>query len=230
MGPQEYLAAGTLAMLLGLDRVALLQSMACRPLVAATLTGWLLGSPFVGLQVGILLELLWLGRLPVGAAIPPDDTQVAVGTTVLALTVQHNLGLAGMPVVILAVLAAIPLGMVGQHCERWARHANGRLETRALAAAAAGADRRIECLHLAGLVHFAVAALATCTVIVAGGSLLLAVLAPLLVGAVQQAGLSLQYSFTLVGAAVLLGTLNVSRGYYLFGAAFSTTLLTLWLR
>ena len=217
-------------MLLGLDRVALLQSMVCRPLVAATLTGWLLGIPFAGLQVGILLELLWLGRLPVGAAIPPDDTQVAIGATVLALTVQQSLELRGMPVVILAVLAAIPLGMVGQFCERWVRRANGRLETLALAAAAAGDARRIERLHLAGMLHFAVASLATCTVIVAGGTLLLAVLAPPLVGAVQQAGLSLQYSFTLIGAAVLLGTLNVSRSYYLFGAAFSATLLMLWLR
>jgi PTS system mannose-specific IIC component len=137
MGPGEYLTAGTLAVLIGLDRVAFLQSMVCRPLVAATLTGWLLGIPLDGLQVGILLELLWLGRLPVGAAIPPDDTQVAIGATVLALTVQHNLDQHGTPVVILAVLAAIPLGMVGQICERWVRRANGRLETLALGAAAA---------------------------------------------------------------------------------------------
>jgi PTS system mannose-specific IIC component len=204
--------------------------MVCRPLVAATLTGWLLGIPFDGLQVGILLELLWLGRLPVGAAIPPDDTQVAIGATVLVLTAQHSLALRGMPVVILAVLAAIPLGMVGQSCERWVRRANGRLERLALHAATAGDARRIERLHLAGLLHFAVASLATCTVIVAGGTLVLAVLAPPLIGAVQQAGLSLQYSFTLVGAAVLLGTLNVRRGGYLFGVTFCATLLVLWLR
>jgi PTS system mannose-specific IIC component len=230
MHPGEYLTAGTLAVLLGLDRVALLQSMACRPLVAATLTGWLLGVPLFGLQVGILLELLWLGRLPVGAAIPPDDTQVAIGATVLALTVQRTLDLHGMAVVILAVLVAIPLGMVGQFCERRVRNANGRLDLLALSAASAGDARRMERLHLAGLLHFAAASLVTCTVIVAGGTLILALLAPLLVEAVQRAGLSLQYSFTLVGAAVLLGTLNVSRGLYLFGMAFSATLLVLWLR
>lgn len=230
MSPTEYLTAGTLAVLLGLDRVAFLQSMACRPLVAATLTGWLLGIPLAGLQVGILLELLWLGRLPVGAAIPPDDTQVAVGATVLALTAQRILGLHGMPIVILAVLTAIPLGMVGQSCEQWVRRANGRLETLALSAVAAGDARRIERLHLAGLLHFAAASLATCTVIVAGGTLLLVLLAPVLIGAVHQAGLSLQYSFTLIGAAVLLGTLNVGRGPYLFGVAFCATLLVLWLR
>ena len=67
--------------LTGLDRVALVQMMISRPLVAGPLTGLVLGKPLLGLEVGMLLELLWLGRLPVGAAIPPDDTQVSVGAT-----------------------------------------------------------------------------------------------------------------------------------------------------
>src|SRR5210317_613945 len=102
----DYLFAGLVSMLTGLDRVALVQLMISRPLVAGPLTGWVLGSPLVGLEVGMLLELLWLGRLPVGAAIPPDDTQVAVGATVLALTVGEMLNLVGMPMVLLAVLVA----------------------------------------------------------------------------------------------------------------------------
>lgn len=230
MGPFEYLTAGSVSVLLGLDRVALLQVMISRPLVAASLTGWLLGVPLSGLEVGVLLELLWLGRLPVGAAIPPDDTQLAVGATVLALTVERTLGLTGMPVVILAVLTAIPFGIVGRFCERQARERNDRLERRALVAAAAGDARLIERLHLTGLANFALSSLATCAVIVAGGTLLLQALAPLLIGAVRGAGLSLQYSFTLIGAAALLGTLNVSRGQYLFGMAFCATLLVFWLR
>ncbi|MGD9019102.1 MAG: PTS sugar transporter subunit IIC, partial [Desulfuromonadales bacterium] len=80
----DYLLAGMVSMLTGLDRVAFVQFMISRPLVAGPLTGWVLGDPLTGLEVGMLLELLWLGRLPVGAAIPPDDTQVAVGATVLA--------------------------------------------------------------------------------------------------------------------------------------------------
>ena len=110
----EYLLAGLVAMLTGLDRVALVQVMISRPLVAGTLTGWALGNPLVGMEIGMLLELLWLCRLPVGAAIPPDDTQVAVGATVLALSMGHFLALDGMPLVILSVLIAIPLGKFGQ--------------------------------------------------------------------------------------------------------------------
>jgi hypothetical protein len=51
-----------------------------------------------------------------------------------------------------------------------------------------------------------------------------------LIGAIQEAGLSLQYSLILVGAAVLLGTTNVNRGISLFCTAFIGTLMVLWLR
>ncbi|TLM68977.1 MAG: hypothetical protein FDZ69_01900 [Deltaproteobacteria bacterium] len=225
-----YLTTGVLSVLLGLDRVAVLQCMVSRPLVAASLTGWLLGVPLAGFEAGMLLELLWLGRLPVGAVVPPDDTQVAIGATALALTLERLLGLHGMPSVILCVLTAIPLGKIGQYADTRARRFNNRLAELASAAAAAGNARRIERLHLCGLGSFALAGLFTCTAIVAGGTLLLLPLAPLLVGAVRETGLSLQYSFTMIGAAALLGTLNVSRGLFLFGAAFIATLLVIGLR
>lgn len=225
-----YFTTGVLSILLGLDRVAVLQCMISRPLVAAPLTGWLLGVPLAGFEAGILLELLWLGRLPVGTVVPPDDTQVAIGATALALTLEKLLGLQGMPVIILCVLVAIPLGKVGQYADTRARQANNRLAQMATLAATAGDARRIERLHLCGLGHFALAALFTCTAIVAGGALLLYPLAPWLIGAVQESGLGMQYSFTMIGAAVLLGTLNVSRGWFLFGAAFVATLLVVGLR
>lgn len=226
----EYLLAGFVAVLTGLDRVALVQVMISRPLVAAPLTGLVLGNPLVGLEVGMLIELLWLGRLPVGAAIPPDDTQVAVGATVLALSVGHSLDLSGMPMVLLAVLIAIPLGKFGQVFDRLARHANDRLAVSALGALTDGSSRGLERYHLFGLASFALANLATALVIVLIGSFVLYSVAPLLIGAVREAGLSLQYSLILVGAASLLGTINVNRSISLFCAAFTGTMLVLWLR
>jgi PTS system mannose-specific IIC component len=226
----DYFLAGLVAILAGLDRVALVQIMISRPLVAGPLTGWLLGNPMAGLEVGMLLELLWLGRLPVGAAIPPDDTQVAVGATVLTLTVGPVLGLKGMPFVILAVLVAIPLGKFGQVFDRLARHANDRLAISGANALQSGHTGQLERCHLFGLVSFAMASLTTFFVIVLAGSFILYTLAPLLIGALREAGLSLQYSLVLVGAASLLGTINVNLSISLFCAAFSGTLLVLWLR
>ncbi|MDH3545187.1 MAG: PTS sugar transporter subunit IIC [Desulfuromonadales bacterium] len=226
----DYLLAGLVAMLTGLDRVALVQVMISRPLVAAPLTGLVLGNPLLGLEVGMLLELLWLGRLPVGAAIPPDDTQVAVGATVLAFSMGQMLGLGGMPMVILAVLVAIPLGKFGQIFDRLARNVNDRLAVAGLKALGSGNTNGLERRHLMGLISFAVSSLATACVIVLIGSVVLFYTAPQLIGAVRDTGLSLQYSLIIVGAASLLGTINVNRSISLFCAAFSGTLLVLWMR
>jgi PTS system mannose-specific IIC component len=226
----DYLLAALVSMLTGLDRVALVQIMISRPLVAAPLTGWVLGNPLVGMEIGMLLELLWLGRLPVGAAIPPDDTQVAVGATVLAVSMGNLLDLHGMPLVILSVLIAIPLGKFGQVFDRLARHVNDRLAVSGHSALMAGSISGLERYHLCGLVSFALASLATAFVIVLVGSFVLYSVAPLLIGAVREAGLSLQYSLVLVGAASLLGTINVNRSISLFCAAFTGTMLVLWLR
>lgn len=226
----DYLLAGLVAVLTGLDRVALVQVMISRPLVAGPLTGWALGNPLVGLEVGMLLELLWLGRLPVGAAIPPDDTQVAVGATILALSVGNLLDLHGMPMVILSVLIAIPLGKFGQIFDRLARQFNDRLALSGHRALMAGNAGEFERYHLLGLASFALSSLATVLVIVLAGSFVLYSVTPLLIGAVREAGLSLQYSLVLVGAASLLGTINVNRSISLFCAAFIGTMLVLWMR
>ncbi len=226
----DYLLASAVAMVTGLDRVALVQVMISRPLVAGPLAGWVLGQPLVGLEVGMLLELLWLGRIPVGAAIPPDDTQVAVGATVTAITMGHSLGFHGMPMVLLSVLVSIPLGTCGQVFDRLARQINDRLSATACDALEVGNVKLMERNHLLGILSFALSSLATAVVVVLVGSLVMFLFAPTLIRAVQHAGLSLQYSLVLVGAASLLGTINVNRSVSLFCAAFTGTWLVLWLK
>jgi len=225
----DYLTAASVAVLAGLDRTAALQMMVSRPIVVAPLTGWLLGDPLTGLQAGALVELLWMGRLPVGAAIPPDDTQVAIGSTVLAITMGHLTGFAGSAFTILCILITLPLGKVGQLFDRWARHWNGRLLQRAQDAVAAGQFKKAEQSHLWGLGHFAAASLGTFVVIVAAGSLVLYHLAPLLIGPVRNAAPWLQVAFPVLGTSIILSSINVRRSMTLFGASFTTALLMLWL-
>jgi PTS system mannose-specific IIC component len=229
MPAADYLISGAVAVGAGLDRTAALQIMISRPIVAAPLTGWLLGEPLVGLQVGALLELLWLGRLPVGAAIPPDDTQVAVASTLLTITMGESLALSGLPLLLLCTLVAMPLGKIGQLAERLARNWNGRLLIAAETALEEGDLAAAERSHLWGLAHFALASLASFAVIVLAGTLTLYALAPLLAGPVDAAAGSLRLTFPLVGIAIILGSLNVKRARTLFGASFATVLLLLWL-
>jgi PTS system mannose-specific IIC component len=230
MAAADYLLCGVVAVAAGLDRTAALQLMVSRPIVAAPLTGWLLGDAATGLQTGALLELLWLGRLPVGAAIPPDDTQIAVGGTTLAVTAAAQIATPGPATTLLCLLVALPLGKVGRLFDHLARLCNGRLLLRAEAALATGDLAAAERSHLRGLAHFALAALATFAFIVAAGSLLLRLLVPLLLEPVAAAQGWLRLVFPLAGAAALVGTLHVRRAGFLFAAAFGAVLalLCLW--
>ena len=83
--------------------------------------------------------------------------------------------------------------------------------------------------HLRGLTHFALGALASFAIIVAAGTLTLHFLAPLLAAPLAAAGGRLRIALPLVGVAMILGTINVSRARTLFGASFATVLLMLWL-
>lgn len=215
------------ALVAGLDRTAVIQAMIGRPLVAAPLTGWLLGDPATGLTIGVMLELLWLSRLPVGAAIPLDDTQVAVGTTVLALGVAPALHLSGAGVVPLSLLLAMPLGKASQWFESWMRTRNLRLAQRADDALAAGNLRRVERLHLGGVANFAASALASYLTVVGGGALLLWLTAPLFLCSTSVAADWLPLTLLVIGSAVLIHTLHLRRGVILFAAAFLAAFLIL---
>ncbi len=226
---ENYLIAGTVAVLAGLDRMAVLQIMISRPIVAAPLAGWLLGAPLVGLQVGGLLELLWLGRLPVGAAIPPDDTQVAVGSVALAVTAGRMLDYSEPEFVILCMLVAIPLGKCGQVFDRMARDWNGKMLHRAEMNPEVIGEGSIERYHLQGLIHFALSSLATFTVILVGGLIILNYTALWFIIPVGKTLNWLSLAFPLIGAAVIIGTINVSRSMSLFGASFATVILIFWI-
>ena len=69
---QHWFLISTLLAFLSLDVAAVGQFMVCRPIVVGPLVGWLLGHPDVGLEMGALIELIWIGDLPVGAHLPMD--------------------------------------------------------------------------------------------------------------------------------------------------------------
>ena len=54
------------------------QFMVSRPLVSATLGGWMVGAPAQGALIGMVLEIFQLTVLPVGAARYPEGGPAAV--------------------------------------------------------------------------------------------------------------------------------------------------------
>ncbi|RMH54016.1 MAG: hypothetical protein D6679_14360 [Candidatus Hydrogenedentota bacterium] len=114
------LAAGVMAGATALDRVHLLQWLIARPIFSAPLIGYLLGDLPGGLLIGTWIELLWISVLPIGNFTPPDSHAVAVCAVALfapwhgpapgAVTVSSATG-------VLAVAAAIPLGILSRNCD-----------------------------------------------------------------------------------------------------------------
>jgi PTS system mannose-specific IIC component len=221
-----YLLGAGMAVLLGLDRTAALQIMVSRPLVAGPLVGLLLGDALAGLTVGMLLELLWLCRMPVGASIPHDDTQVTISATTLAIALSGTVG-RGVGLTLCALLVTLPLGKIGQVVERTVRARNQLLPAAAQRTLQQGGLPAIERLHLLGLGNFALGALTTYIASVLIGRWLIVVGGPYFLELLTQQAAWIKLALILVGVATLLQALNVRRAYALFFSGFFLAFLLL---
>jgi PTS system mannose-specific IIC component len=221
MSGHPFFIAAVVSLIAGLDRTAVLQLMICRPIVAAPLTGWMLGDAATGLQIGAFLELLWLGRIPVGASIPPDDTQVAIGSTCLAVTQYPGPAVPAMAFSVLCLLVALPFGRTGSFFDGLARRLNSRLWVRADKALDGADYRHLSLLHLQGLIHFGLASVLTFGVILVGGMAGIAVLLPLLSGDLTVMSPWLRMLVPLAGVAACLCTVNFRKAARVYGMSFA---------
>jgi len=223
----SWLLAAAVSLIAGLDRTAAAQIMLARPLVCAPLTGLLLGDVSTGLLIGSLLELLWIGRIPVGAAIPPDDTQMAIAATTLAIAMPYWTPFSGTGYAIVCLLMVLPLGRIGQPFDRLARKLNLRLIKNAEAGVEIYGSRYAARMHLLGMLHFALVSLVSWLLIVVLGAMLVYYLGPLLVKSVTHMEAVIILYFPLVGCAFLLGSVRISRSLSLFSASYISALLLL---
>jgi PTS system mannose-specific IIC component len=132
----------------GLDATSAVQSMVSRPLVAATVTGLIIGEPAEAVLVGIILELFSLVILPIGAARYPES-----GTGAVAAAFAYG-GVAAPASVPGLLLLAVVFGLFWERLAGLSvvalRRINGWLVAEAPARAVPSA-RRLERLHLAAL-------------------------------------------------------------------------------
>lgn len=223
-------AIGTIAYL---DRTAAFQLMLHRPLVVATATGAAFGSIAAGAQVGAVLELLYLARLPVGASIPPDDTGAALFGGAAAAAASTSIGLdAGGYTALL--LLCVPCAEMGKTAERLVRRINGRIAALTIDSVDRGDSRAVENGLLAGLTLFAltgvVLSLAFAGLGLAAGKTMLAWL-----GAAGRSRLAVLLPILpLVGAASVLSCSRAERTapafYMTMGMVFAATLFFRWVR
>jgi mannose/fructose/N-acetylgalactosamine-specific phosphotransferase system component IIC len=142
------LAAGVL----GVDATAAFQVMASRPMVAGGVAGWLVGDLGTGLATGSLVELLWMGGVPVGSLVPPDGTVAAVfAAAASVLLPRWSPGLDPLAGASLGLLAAVPVGALGARTEIIQRRLCDRLSRRAEAGVAAGRKHEVIQALMGGL-------------------------------------------------------------------------------
>ena len=77
----NWLTVSAFGGIVGVDATSFAQTMISRPLMAATITGFLMGRPTEGLFLGSLLELFAIVILPVGAARYPETGTAGVAAT-----------------------------------------------------------------------------------------------------------------------------------------------------
>jgi PTS system mannose-specific IIC component len=110
-----------LGIVLGLDGVAVGQTMLSRPMPAAMLAGLLVGHPIPAIAVGVLLECIALETLPVGASRYPEWAGGGVTAGAIAALLPDRAP-GAIPA---ALLAALVIAWIGGRSLVVMRHWNG---------------------------------------------------------------------------------------------------------
>jgi PTS system mannose-specific IIC component len=124
----QILQLSVLAGALGVDATAALQVLLSRPMVAGGMAGMLLGDTGAGLATGSLVELLWMGGVPVGSLVPPDGTLAAIfAAAATVLLPQWLPGIDPLAAASLGLLGAVPVGSLGAKADILQRRVTDKL-------------------------------------------------------------------------------------------------------
>jgi hypothetical protein len=123
LGTTTWLILVALGGVLAVDAVSWPQVMISRPLVSATVGGWVLGNPSAGFLVGALLELMSLRHPPFGAARYPDTGPAGL----VAGCSYAAVGTASLGSLVAAILAGWAVGWIGSVSVQLRRRGNEHL-------------------------------------------------------------------------------------------------------
>ena len=151
---EPYLWVLVLAGLVSMDTTAGPQLLFSEPIVSCTLAGWLFGDIGLGVSLGILFQMLWIGYLPLGAARFTDNNLGSLVATASALgTAQlfRDPGTVGYACTIPTMLYGVLVSIGGMHARDRVRRMNGIRTEKFLDALDAGRDVSVTRVHLAGV-------------------------------------------------------------------------------
>lgn len=112
----------TLVAFIGYMHCYIGSTMMNRPIIMAPLVGLVLGDLTLGIKVGALLELIFLGAVPIGASNPPDITSGSIIGTAFVILTGQEVGSAVALAVPVATLVLLLDNLQMMFTLTWATH------------------------------------------------------------------------------------------------------------
>lgn len=218
---------------LAVDNRSSVRLMISQPICGGLITGLLLGAPAEGFLAGGLLQMMFLGHVPVRGERVPDLP--LGGVTAAALFILVNRDLAGEPiskgvVLFLSLLAAIFVAALGDVLYRWWERRAGFLADAAVRCARAGNTAGISAIHLSVLLlHFA-CAFSILFVVIAAGRPLFSLGEAMLAEASGERFQPLAVLVPFIGVGSLLRLHFIRTRVFWFGAGFLASFVFLLAR
>lgn len=103
MGIGTLLLLSILSAICSSDITMFGQFMISRPIFSGALFGYILGDLYLGLWLGMIIEMLWINELPMGTAIPVDLTMMTILAVVWTGSNFKGVQAAGIFALILAI-------------------------------------------------------------------------------------------------------------------------------
>jgi mannose PTS system EIIC component len=226
---REALIAGAVGGLLWLDRFQIFQSMFSRPIVCAPIVGWVVGDLEAGLASGLIFEMLWLRRPPIGGYIPPDGTLASIATAAVSSLVRDQTGGPLTSVVFLSFLLLYPVAFLGNRIDVLLRTWLGVLASAAEATQADHGERKLySYFPLALTLGFCTAFLVLLPLILCAAFALATVIPYVSPPLMRALGFGF-YIVPLLGTADLAAGLNERRYVILFIIGFVVSLGGGWI-
>jgi len=149
-----YLLLLLLAGIVATDTTSGPQMLFSEPLVSCSLGGVIIGDPAIGIEIGMMFQLLWIGYMPLGAVRFTDSNMGAIISLASLYTAGDLFSLAGSEyraAVIPALIVGIAAGLAGSRFRHRVRRFNNRVSETLLSKVERGETPSVTPWHLAGI-------------------------------------------------------------------------------
>ncbi len=191
---------------LSLDRTAAFQFMVSRPIVVSTVIGLLFRDLTTGLLIGVMTELLWMGELPIGASLPPDETAFAIVVSSVTFIGERFVGGISRGYVVSVILLSLPVAWFFRKIDERIRVFNSRISRDAIHRLSEGRDDAVDRAVLKGLLSFFVPSLLFLWFFMVLGVYLIIRIYPLLSNEMVNMLGEFFYIFPIIGIASVLSS------------------------